>query len=173
MHRLPGLIVILGAPNDEAGKLSRIAQGRADRGYAEYIRLRADGWKLLLTGGFGAHFNVTDKPHAYYVRQKLLQRGVPAMDIVGWAESRNTIEDGLFSRPLVDRYGVNNLLIVTSDFHYERAAFVFAHFFPTASREFALVAYLPACSAAEQEAILSHERLGLIRLRARFTTPSS
>ncbi len=169
MHRLPGLIVILGAPNDEAGKLSRIAQGRADRGYAEYVRLRADGWKLLLTGGFGAHFNITDKPHAYYVRQNLLQRGVPAMDIVGWAESRNTIEDGLFSRPLVDRYGVNNLLIVTSDFHYERAKFVFEHVFPTATLTFALVDYLAKCSVEDQQRIVEHETRGLQRLRTIFS----
>ncbi len=172
MQPVPGLIVILGAPNDEQGKLSSIAVGRAERGYGEYTRLRIAGWKILLTGGFGAHFNTTDKPHAYYVRQHLLALGVPAADIVGWAESRNTIEDGLFSRPLVDRYSVRNLLIVTSDFHYGRAAFVFAHFFPTASRDFALVTYLPECSTAEQETILSHERLGLTRLQAQFATPS-
>lgn len=169
MHGLPGLIVILGAPNDEAGNLSAIAQGRAERGYAEYVRLRTAGWKLLLTGGFGAHFNTTDKPHAYYIRQNLLQRGVPATDIVGWAESRNTIEDGFFSRPLVERYGVTNLLIVTSDFHLGRANYVFAHVFPTVALTFALVDYLAQCPIEEQRRIVEHETRGLQRLQAIFS----
>jgi uncharacterized SAM-binding protein YcdF (DUF218 family) len=169
MQPLPGLIVILGAPNDEHGKLSPIAVGRAERGYREYTRLRTAGWKFLLTGGFGAHFNTTAQPHAYYVRQHLLALGVPAVDIIGWAESRNTIEDGLFSRPLVARYGVNNLLIVTSDFHLGRVRFVFEHVFPTTTLTFALVDYLASCPEEEQRRIVAHETHGLQRLQTIFS----
>ena len=40
------------------------------------------GIAVFLTGGFGEHVNVTDKPNAFYARELLNRNGVPADHIV-------------------------------------------------------------------------------------------
>lgn len=166
METMAGLIIILGSPNDEQGNLSVMAQGRVALGYQWYQARRAAGWKLLLTGGFGEHFNRTNHPHAYYLQQWLLAQGVPAQDILGFALSRHTGEDALLARPFVERHGVRQLLVVTSDFHLARVEFIFRAVFPEYALEFAGAPHLPTCSTAEQERLVAHEAQRLAALRA-------
>lgn len=166
METMAGLIVILGSPNDDQGKLSAMAQGRVALGCQWYQARRAAGWKLLLTGGFGEHFNRTTHPHAYYLQQWLLAQGVPPQEILEFVLSHHTGEDARLARPLVERQGVRQLLVVTSDFHLARAEFIFRAVFPGYFLEFAGAPYLPTCSAAEQERLLAHEAQRLAVLRA-------
>ncbi|CAN5523257.1 hypothetical protein BH10CHL1_BH10CHL1_40460 [soil metagenome] len=165
MNRLEGLIVILGSPNDAQGNLSPMGQQRVAKGYAEYLRLRPDGWKILLTGGYGAHFNTTNKPHAFYAQQLLLAWGVASIDIVEFAESRHTQEDAVLSRPIVAHYGVQNLLVVTSDFHMARTEFIFTKIFVGLNLYFAAAEYLTLCGQEEQRRLLEHEAQALMNLR--------
>lgn len=160
-----GLIVILGAPNHDDGALSVMAQGRVALGYQLYCERRAAGWRLLLTGGVGEHFNRTPLPHAHYLQQWLLNKGVPAADIVDFALSRHTGEDALLARPIVERLGVRCLLVVTSDFHLARAEFIFRTVFPGYTLDFAGAPYLPTCTPTEQNRLLAHEARRLAELR--------
>ena len=121
-------IVILGSPNDGAGNLSSIAIERCEQALVEYRR--TPNAKILPTGGWGKHFNTTDKPHGHYVVQYLTKNGVPAGDILECAESSNTFEDPLCSKPIVERHGITELVVVTSDFHVPRAQFLFKRVFP-------------------------------------------
>lgn len=162
-----GLIVILGAPNGDDGQLSLMAQGRVALGYRLYRECQAAGWRFLLTGGFGEHFNRTALPHAHYLQQWLLAHGVPPSDIVEFAHSRHTGEDALLARPIVERQGVRQLLVVTSDFHLARAEFIFRAVFPDYEVEFAGATYLPTCSPAEQEQLIAHEARRLTELQGR------
>jgi uncharacterized SAM-binding protein YcdF (DUF218 family) len=118
-----GLMVVLGSPNSEAGELYNIAKDRCELALTEYTR--RPGWKLLLTGGFGAHFNTTDRPHAAYLKQYLTQRGISERDIVEFAESTNTLEDASCSKPIVLKHGVGQIVVVTSDYHEARARYIF------------------------------------------------
>ncbi len=122
-----GIIVILGSPNDEQGNLSETAIGRLEQGLAEY-RSR-EGYKILCTGGFGEHFNTTDRPHAEYLIRHLLQEGIPEKDILEIAQSRNTVEDALLSKPIVEKSGVRSLTVVSSDFHMQRVEHIFKQVF--------------------------------------------
>lgn len=160
-----GLIIILGSPNGDDGQLSTMAQGRVALGYQRYRERQAAGWRLLLTGGFGEHFNRTALPHAYYLQQWLLAHGVPAQDMVEFALSRHTGEDALLARPIVERHGVQHLLVVTSDFHLARAEFIFRTLFPEYTLDFAGAPYLPNCAPAEQERLVAHEARRLAELR--------
>lgn len=160
-----GLIVILGAPNGDDGQLSLMAQGRVALGYQLYRERHGVGWRLLLTGGFGAHFNRTALPHAYYLQRWLLAHGVPPSDIVEFAHSRHTGEDALLAQPIVERHGVRHLLVVTSDFHLARAEFIFRAVFPTHRLEFVGAPYLPTCSPTEQARLVAHEARRLAELR--------
>lgn len=160
-----GLIVILGSPNGDDGQLSPMAQGRVALGYRLYRERQAAGWRLLLTGGFGEHFNRTALPHAAYLQQWLLIHGVPADDIVEFALSRHTGEDARLALPIVERQGVRQLLVVTSDFHLARAEFIFRTVFPDYAIELAGAPYLSTCSLVEQERLITHEAHRLAELR--------
>lgn len=120
---IKGIIIILGSPNSEAGELSSIAKERCERALAEYPK--RPGWRLLLTGGYGAHFNITDQPHAAYLKRYLVSRGIPAQEILELVESANTLEDASISRPIVLKYGAPEIVVITSDYHIDRARYVF------------------------------------------------
>lgn len=164
---LSGLIVILGSPNDQDGNLSEMGQGRVALGYETYQRLAPSGYRILLTGGFGEHFNKTSKPNAYYAREILISNGVPADDIVEFAESVNTVDDALKSRPIVDRYRAKNLVIISSDFHLERVRFIFSRVFPDLQLEFLGAAYIATRGAEEKIKLEQHEARELASLKER------
>lgn len=156
-----GVIIILGAPNDDNGHLSPMAQGRVGLGYQHYC---ARGWPLLLTGGVGEHFNRTSLPHAYYLQQWLLDHGVPATAILPLAHSRHTGEDALLARPLVEATSTRQLLVVTSDFHVARAAWHFRAVFPAYQIDVVGALYLASCGPAERERLVAHEERRLTAL---------
>jgi len=121
-------IVILGSPNDKNGVLSSIARERCEKAVQEYRK--HPGAKIIPTGGWGAHFNTTDKPHGYYLREYLKTHGIPETDILECAESSSTIEDARLCRRIAERHGIRELIVVTSDFHAERAQLIFEREFP-------------------------------------------
>jgi uncharacterized SAM-binding protein YcdF (DUF218 family) len=118
-----GIIIVLGSPNSKHGELYNIAKQRCELGIHEYMK--HPDWKIILTGGYGAHFNEAPKSHAYYLQQYLTERGVPNQTIVDSVMSTNTLEDASFSKPTIIKYNVQELIIVTSDYHYDRAQYIF------------------------------------------------
>jgi len=117
------VIIVLGAPNDERGRLSEIARHRCD--VAAWWAAHIPRARLLLTGGFGDHFNTTSNPHAYYTREYLQGKGILPARFLEFAESRNTIEDAKLARGIVTKHELREALIVTSDFHAPRARILF------------------------------------------------
>ena len=90
-----------------------MGQSRVRLGFETYRKLAPLGYRLLLTGGYGEHFNTTPHPNECYAQRLLLDMGVPAEHILEFAESRNTVDDALNSRPIVDKYGGPHLIIVS------------------------------------------------------------
>lgn len=124
-----GVIVILGGRNDDSGKLIKNAQERVDKAI-EVFQKNPD-YKLLPTGGFGVHFNTTHKPHAFYIKEYLLRHDIPESAIIPeLVKSTNTIEDARLSKPIIERLGTKNIILVTSDFHVPRARLIFKKVFP-------------------------------------------
>lgn len=117
----------MGSPNDERGNLSDISIGRLSRGIEEYRNHK--GYKILCTGGFGEHFNITDKPHAFYARTHLIKQDIPENDILEIAESHDTVEDALLAKPIIDKYKVKTLMVISSDFHMRRVKHIFERVF--------------------------------------------
>jgi len=124
---LRGMIVVLGSMNSEEGELYSVGRERCGVALVEFEKRR--GWKLLLTGGYGAHFNTTDRPHAAYVKDYLVEQGVPSEAIVEFAESRNTVEDAALAKDIVLKYGAREMVVVTSDYHLDRARTLFERAF--------------------------------------------
>lgn len=119
---MKGIIIVLGSKNDAKGNLSPNSKNRVDRAIEELKK--NSGYKLLLTGGFGK-FNLTSKPHAQYLKEYALEKGIEEDDILGIVESGNTVEDAYFSKPILDKYKPDEVFVSTSNFHLPRAKFIF------------------------------------------------
>lgn len=156
-----GIIIILGSPNDEHGNLSETATGRLAQGLVEFRRHR--DYKILCTGGFGEHFNTTDKPHAHYAIQYLIQEGISEKDILEIAKSGNTLEDALLSKSIVDKHDVRSLVVVTSDFHMKRVKHIFKKMFK--GYDLAFSSAKTSFSKERYRALRKHEKTELERLR--------
>ena len=116
------IILVLGSPNEADGTLSEMAKSRL----AVCRKLYETGMhKIVLTGGFGKHFNTTDKPHAFYLKQYLLAHNIPETDIPDLVASRHSVEDATLSRWIIGEYHPDEIIIVTSDYHFERAKIIF------------------------------------------------
>jgi uncharacterized SAM-binding protein YcdF (DUF218 family) len=123
------------------------------------------GAKIILTGGWGDHFNTTSLPHAFYVARRLVRQGVPEEDILGAAYSRNTIEDAVYTRGLVRGLRVEKLYVVTSDYHLKRARAVFRELLPRLAVSF--VAATANLGKGRLAQLRSHEQVALTRLTTR------
>ena len=156
-----GTVILLGAPNDDTGKLSSLAVERCREALKVYEH--RVGFSILPTGGFGEHFNRTAKPHAYYTRNFLLENGVPTKDILEPALSSFTLEDAALSRPIVDRYGIKDLIVVTSDFHLRRVKLIFERTFKGYTLSFR--GSKTNLQQDELSALVAHEEQATARLK--------
>ena len=156
-----GIIIVLGSSNDAEGRLSSIALERCEQARVEYRK--HPGFRILPTGGWGEHFNTTDKPHGHYVRQELFRRGVRDSAFLPCTESSHTNEDATLSRPVLDEYSDAEIIVVTSDFHARRARLLFEREFPERVIRFSTSqTHLPDDDLARLRA---HEERALERLR--------
>ncbi len=82
--------------------------------------------KLLISGGDGKLFG-DSYPESVLVKNYLLDIGIKSEDILFEDQSRNTHENALFSKQLLDKQKFTNakVLILTSAFHIPRAAACF------------------------------------------------
>ena len=164
-----GVILVLGSPNDAQGHLSSIALERCSQALAEFRK--NPGYAVLPTGGWGEHFNTTDKPHGFYVRRELQTRGIPESAFLPCAESSSTIEDASLSRPILDAYPDADLIVVTSDFHADRATFLFEREFP--DRRITLSTSTTDLPPEELSRRRDHEQKALDKLKNQSTTKPS
>lgn len=154
------VIVVLGAPNSDDGVLSEIARSRCD-GAARLYHKRPSR-RLVLTGGFGEHFNRTEHPHTTYLRAYLLdERAVPPDAILACVASANTLEDARGVRSVCAEGWARKLIVVTSDFHAERARLLFEREFGEAIEVRGVPTNL---DAGELERLRRHERQAIERL---------
>jgi len=121
-------IIVLGSPNDENGNLLPIALSRCEKALSEFNK--QTNCKILCTGGFGKHFNSTQIPHGNYVKEYLEAKGVPSTSFLEVALSSFTLEDATLSRPILFKNSISEVVLVTSEFHMERAKLVFNHVLP-------------------------------------------
>lgn len=162
---MKGMVIILGSLNDSRGNLSDIAIGRNTRGIEEYRSHQ--GYKIMVTGGFGSHFNRTDQPHAFYAKKFLLKKGIPKEDIVEFAKSHDTIQDALLSKKIVDKYQVKKIIVVSSDFHLKRVRYIFKKVFSDCylNGHLRFSEATTDCGEKEKEALDAHEKGALEKMK--------
>ena len=88
--------------------------------------------KILLSGGI---VNGGDKGHAEDMRNKAIELGVKAEDIVIETESQNTVENMLCSLLVLQRTfwlnRINKVLLVTTTYHMRRSLAIARYLFPS------------------------------------------
>jgi uncharacterized SAM-binding protein YcdF (DUF218 family) len=156
---MSSVIIVLGSPNDDNGNLLPIAISRCEKALLEYNRI--DECKILCTGGFGQHFNVTTLPHGEYVQNYLIDKGVPHSSFLEIALSSFTLEDATLAEPILVNHGITHIVLVTSEFHMERAKLVFNHVLPNFSFDYAEAETL--VSAVELQRLREHEEKAIKR----------
>ncbi|WP_422104588.1 methyltransferase domain-containing protein [Winogradskyella sp.] len=128
------IIIILGSTNDDFGEVSPIGKGRLKVGYE--LSKTLENAKIILTGGFGSHFNNTDKPYYYYANKYLKSIGGDENLILAKISSKDTIEDAHLSYKTIKEYRPKTIFIVTSKFHEERVKYIFNHIYDDYNLEF-------------------------------------
>jgi uncharacterized SAM-binding protein YcdF (DUF218 family) len=157
------ILLVLGAPNSPEGLLSPMAISRLDTCFSIWQREKSN---ILLTGGFGSHFNTSGKPHAWYARQYLIGRGVPAHQILYSVESSNTVEDAVLSKPLIMNLQPSLVTIITSDYHLQRAGFIFCDIYENITPLRFIAAPSYNLSLEELRALMQHEAAALEKFKS-------
>jgi vancomycin permeability regulator SanA len=156
-------LVVLGSPNSPEGELFLMAKKRLDKCLEEYL---SNKYSIILTGGFGTHFNTSTQPHHYWMKQYLIQQGVDNQDIIAFSDSANTVQDAVLLLPILAQHPIKHLIIITSDYHKERVEFIFQS---VLGAEVSL-SYIGVDSEGIDpetlEKLIAHEALALEGLRA-------
>lgn len=124
------VLLQLGSSNDDQGNVDGEVWHRAKKVVSLWQSLSASNQVTILTSG-GADperfFNRTSKPHWHYVREVLLQLGLPEEQLERpGLEALHTVDEALLARELVIRLGQDlELLVITSAFHAKRARHLF------------------------------------------------
>lgn len=152
---MPGsqLLIVLGSTNDRWGHISPIGLGRLSKGL-ELIEALPH-LKLLLTGGFSKGEKISEYPYAHYARQFMLSKGVTADRILALALSRDTIEDAKLALAVIKDQPFDEYIIVTSDFHMDRAKYIFEKVFYGRALSFVAAQY--ECDTPELQTLTEHE----------------
>ena len=109
-------IIVLGAMVWPDGRICNTLRYRCERALEIYYMF--PGIKIIPSGGMGSREPCTE---ASAMREYFLRRGVPETDIIPEDKSRNTVENLAFSGKIMKKRGYASAIIVTSDYHAERA----------------------------------------------------
>lgn len=124
-----GAIVVLGGALDLPVPPRIVAElnGSADRLLHGARLYRAGKAPLVVVTG-GNVFDQGEQIHgeAWYMKQLLIEWGVPGVAIMAEENSRNTRDNALETKKILDREGIHSVLLVTSAMHMPRALATFA-----------------------------------------------
>jgi uncharacterized SAM-binding protein YcdF (DUF218 family) len=153
------VIVVLGSPNFPDGTLGPIALDRLQGCLGIFDSSKH---KILCTGGFGAHFNTSPIAHANYLKNFLIEKGVPPTAFLPLAFSSNTVEDAVMSLSILKDYEFKDLLIITSEYHLARVEFIFTEILKDFVLNFKTVTHHSMDDLLEP--LIQHEKLAMQQL---------
>ncbi|ALU45161.1 YdcF family protein [Pseudoalteromonas rubra] len=145
------VLILLGCTNDDSGVLSSLAKERADKAIEVLSKHQI---RCVLTGGFGAHFNVTTTPHYEYMRRYIESQLTQPLHFVQGISSANTFEDAQKTSALLNDLDYNNAYVITSDFHAARVGMLFELF---CNKRVRLITSITKKNARELIELMQHE----------------
>lgn len=158
--RRPRVIIVLGSGLID-GEVPPLLRGRLDRAVAAWHRAVAASGEspiLIPSGGRGPD---EPRPEGEAMARYLVHRGIPDAAVHAETRSRNTRENLVFSRAIIDERGAEGpVLIVTSDYHVLRAGLLARTVLPGARVVGARTAayFVPSAFLREYVALLNRQR---------------
>jgi uncharacterized SAM-binding protein YcdF (DUF218 family) len=121
------VILTVGNGLTDGWHLPQIVENRLD--YVASLYKRGISTKVLVSGGYSINWDLKGiKPpttEAKEMRNKLIELGINAADILVEEESKDTIGNLYFSKKYyLKPLGLNQILIVCTDFHLKRVKFL-------------------------------------------------
>lgn len=120
-------IILLSYITNPDGTLMEIGKERADAAL-ELLAKNKYG-KIIVSGstsGFEKEKLVTE---ADAIKEYIIERGIDENLIIKEEESKDTIGNAIFTKKIIDKEKMRNITVITSDFHFERAKYVFDFIF--------------------------------------------
>ena len=155
------VIVVLGSPNFPDGTLGPIALDRLQGCLSIF---NPQKHKILCTGGFGTHFNTSPIAHANYLKDFLIQKGVPSTAFLPLALSSNTVEDAVMSKSILIKTEFKDLVIMTSEYHVARVKFIFTEILKDFNLNFNAVTHHSIDDVLEP--LIQHEKMAMDQLNS-------
>ena len=109
------VIIVLGAQVKEDGTPSVALERRLTAAHESYLE---DRQLIIVCGAQGGN---EPRPEGDVMRDWLIARGVPEEDVVAETDSFNTRENLTYAKAIMESRGLENALVVTSDYHVARA----------------------------------------------------
>ncbi len=161
--RLVDVVVVLGGGMENDGSLPEDVQGRINTCIGLYKR--GIGKKIICSSGI-------TRPNIAFSEAQAMQHyietcfpEIPAADILLEEQSKDTVTNAVFSRQIADTYGFKTLVIVTSDYHLERAMYAFDFVF---GHDYVIVGAAAITPTVQEGKHAIGEAAGLIQTRTRF-----
>jgi len=120
-------IILTGISSNDKSPKDRIYTNKSADRVLHPLRLYKEGYvkKIIISGGSGSLTN-TKSSESADLKTILVCSGVPDSDILLEEESRNTHENALFTKTILQQHPeYKKLLLVTSAFHIKRASACF------------------------------------------------
>ena len=126
-------IVLLGASTVRVAPGGRVeaslfAYGRIDKAAALYRECRQVAGRECRLEVSGGDARGLGRPEAAVYAANLQRLGVDPADLLLESSSMNTWQNAQFSGPLLQAYGADRVLLVSSGYHLRRGMLYFAHF---------------------------------------------
>lgn len=165
------IIMVLGSTINSEGNLTEIAISRLEK-CIEVVKNKAD-YLIILTGGFGSHFNTTNRMYSLYAYEYLINNGIDTDRVSALIPSVDTVEDATLSYRVIKHLNPLKIVIITSEFHQERVKYIFGKVYKEFKLEYISSTYMSDDEAMRQLALTEERELKLLKETNRSSIGSS
>ncbi|PPC89572.1 MAG: hypothetical protein CTY34_10930 [Methylobacter sp.] len=155
------IIMVLGSTINSEGNLSDIAISRLEK-CIEIVKNKSN-YSIILTGGFGSHFNTSNRMYSLYAYEYLVNNGIDSDRISALIPSVDTVEDATISYRVIKYLKPLRITIITSDFHQERVKYIFGKVYKEFKLEHVSSVYMSDDETMQQLALIEERELKLLK----------
>jgi len=115
--------VVLGKKLEPDGSPTSVLQGRMSYAAMQFLADPSEEKIMIVTGGKTQGSNSISEAEA--MKMIALKNGVPEASIILEEYARNTIENAVNTKEILEDKGIQEVVVITSDFHMERSKRIF------------------------------------------------
>lgn len=109
------------------GTLAEIAKERVDAALELFAKNKYD--KIIISGGTSGFEKEKTVSESEALKEYLTVNRIDENLIINEEKSKDTIGNAIFTKKIIDKEKMRNITVITSDFHFERAKYVFDFIF--------------------------------------------